>query len=244
MSGHSKWAKIKRDKGANDAKKGILFSKLSKKITLAAKSGGSSDPTKNFQLRSEIESAKALGMPNDNIDRAAKKAFDKDAVAISEIVYEGYGPFGTAFLVEVATDNTNRSVQNVKHIFSKHGGSLGTMGSVAWQFETKGQILLEKVENSKQQLALSEIELRAIDAGAVDVRESEEGLEIYTKPEDLLKIKTDLEALGAKIVQAEVVKESTQIVELSDDQRAKVEALLSEMEEYEDVVAVYTNANL
>ena len=160
MSGHSKWSQIKRTKGVKDAKRGVLFSKLSKKITIAAKAGGSPDPVLNFQLRTEIEYAKAQGMPNDNIDRAAKKAFEAGASAIIEAIYEGYGPFGTAFLVEVAADNTNRAVQNIKHIFSKHGGSLGAMGSVAWQFETKGQILVERgQEADKSARYISEMEL-------------------------------------------------------------------------------------
>lgn len=239
MSGHSKWAQIKRSKGAKDAKRGVLFSQLSKKITIAAKAGGSADQTLNYQLRAEIENAKAAGMPNDNIERAAKKAFDKDAASFTEAVYEGYGPFATAFLVEAATDNTNRSVQNIKHIFSKHGGSLGSMGSVAWQFETKGQILVERTADD-----LSQIELAAIDAGAEDVRESKEGLEVYTKPEQLNEVKAALLAAGAVIAQAQVIKESSQGVGLDEEQRVKVDALFAELEEYEDVVAVHTSANL
>lgn len=244
MSGHSKWSQIKRTKGAKDAKRGVLFSKLSKKITLAAKNGGSSDPALNFQLRTEIENAKAEGMPNDNIDRAAKKAFDKTATQISEVVYEGYGPFGTAFLVEAATDNTNRTVQNIKHIFSKHGGSLGAMGSVAWQFETKGQILIQRVESREQRVEIPQLELLAIEAGAEDVRESAEGLEIYTTPEQLHTVKTALEKAGAVIAQAAIIKESSQEVELATEQKAAVETLFAELEDNEDVVAVHTSANL
>lgn len=244
MSGHSKWSQIKRTKGAKDAKRGVLFSKLSKKITLAAKNGGSSDAALNFQLRTEIENAKAEGMPNDNIERAAKKAFDKTAAQISEVVYEGYGPFGTAFLVEAATDNTNRTVQNIKHIFSKHGGSLGAMGSVAWQFETKGQILIQRVESREQRIEISQLELLAIEAGAEDVRESAEGLEVYTKPEQLQTVKTALEKAGAVIAQAAIIKESSQGVELTTEQKAAVEMLFAELEDNEDVVAVHTSANI
>lgn len=245
MSGHSKWSQIKRTKGVKDAKRGVLFSKLSKKITIAAKAGGSPDPVLNFQLRTEIEYAKAQGMPNDNIDRAAKKAFEAGASAIIEAIYEGYGPFGTAFLVEVAADNTNRAVQNIKHIFSKHGGSLGAMGSVAWQFETKGQILVERgQEADKSARYISEMELTAIDAGAEDVRKSEEGLEVYTKPENLETIKQALTSAGASIAQAQIIKESSQGVDLTEDQKPKVYALFAELEEYEDVVAVHTSANL
>lgn len=239
MSGHSKWAKIKRAKGANDAKRGVLFSKLSKKITISAKAGGNADPSMNFQLRSEIENAKALGLPNDNIERAIKKAFDKDASIISEVVYEGYGPFGTAFLVEVATDNTNRAVQNIKHIFAKHGGSLGAMGSVAWMFETRGQILVRVTGKSAE-----ELELLAIDAGAVDVVASEEGLEILTNFGYLQTVRQKLEKMGVEVAQSVVVQVPTQIIHLSDEQKTKVEDLYSALEEYEDVVEVQTNADL
>lgn len=246
MSGHSKWSQIKRTKGAKDAKRGVLFSKLSKKITIAAKSGNS-DPTLNFQLRTEIEAARAEGMPNDNIERAIKKASDKSAAALTEVIYEGYGPFGTAFLVEAATDNTNRAVQFIKHSFTKHGGSLGAMGSVAWQFEVKGQILVERPHSSQNVVVssqLAELELVAIDAGAEDVRESEEGLEVYTKPENLQAIKKALEDAGAKIAQAQIIKESSQGVDLTEEQKPKVDALFAELEDNEDVVAVHTSANL
>lgn len=242
MSGHSKWAKIKRDKGSKDAQRGVLFSKLSKKISLAAKAGGNPDPTLNFQLRTEIESAKVQGMPNDNIDRAIKRAFDKDASQITEATYEGYGPFGTAFLIETATDNTNRTVSNIKHLFSKAGGALGSIGSVAWQFETRGQILIEKTVNSKQNT--EELELVAIEAGAIDVSESDEGLEIYTKPEDLLQVKDALVKAGATIAQTEIIKESNQGVDLTEEQKSKVEALFEALNENEDITAVYTSARL
>lgn len=249
MSGHSKWSQIKRTKGAKDAKKGVLFSKLSKKITIAAKNGGSSDPALNFQLRTEIEAARAEAMPNDNIERAIKKASSTDAAAITEGIYEGYGPFGTAFLVEVATDNTNRAVQLIKHAFTKHGGSFGTMGSVAWQFEVKGQILVERKQNQESGIKnqaedMSQIEMAAIEAGAEDVRESEEGLEVYTKPENLQTIKQALEDAGASIAQAQIIKESSQGVDLTEEQKPKVDALFAELEDNEDVVAVHTSANL
>lgn len=239
MSGHSKWAQIKRSKGAKDAKRGVLFSRLSKKISLAAKEGNSGDPALNFKLRTEIEAAKALGLPNDNIERAINKGLGGDGGAsIEQAVYEGYGPFGTAFLVEAATDNKNRTVQNIKHIFTKHGGSLGAMGSVSWQFATRGQILVERAED------LDTVTLAAIDAGALDVRESVEGLEIYTKPEDLLKIKEILVNSGAHIAQADIIKESSQGIDLTEEQKPKVDALFAELEENEDVIAVHTSANL
>lgn len=239
MSGHSKWAQIKRSKGAADQKRGLLFSKLSKKISIAVKEGGGSgDPSVNYKLKTAIDYAKDQGMPNDNIDRAIKAAEGGGAGQIHEAVYEGYGPFGTAFLVETATDNTNRTYQNIRHIFSKHGGSIGAQNSVAWQFSTKGQILVERDDN------LSVIELQAIDAGAEDVRESEEGLEVYTKPLELQKIKDALLKAGAKIARADVIKESSQGVDLTDEQKPKVDALFAELENDEDVIGVHTSANL
>lgn len=249
MSGHSKWAKIKRDKGSKDAQRGVLFSQLSKRLTVAAKAGGSPDPTLNFQLRTEIEAAKAKGLPSDNIDRAIKRAFDKNAAALTENTYEGYGPFGTAFLVETATDNPNRTVSNIKHYFSKAGGSLGSQGSVAWQFETRGQILIEKTVNSLPagkagEQKIEELEMMAIELGAEDVKESEEGLEVYTKPQELERIKNSLVEAGAEVVQAEVVKESTQPVELAEEQKEKVAKLFDTLSDDEDVTAVYTNASI
>ncbi len=238
MSGHSKWAKIKRHKATSDQKKGQLFSKLSRAITIAAKQGGA-DPDTNFRLRMEIDKAKSASMPMNNIERALSKAIGAEAGSLEEVVYEGYGPFGTAFLVETATDNKNRTVNNLKHVFSKHGGQLGNAGSVAWQFVTRGQILVERTSGD-----LTAIELAAIDAGAEDVRESPEGLEIYTPPLDLHKIKEAVVKSGAQVVQAEIIKESTHGVELAPHQKPKVDALFAELDDDEDVIAVHTSANL
>ncbi|MBI3232206.1 MAG: YebC/PmpR family DNA-binding transcriptional regulator [Candidatus Doudnabacteria bacterium] len=240
MSGHSKWSQIKRTKGVLDQKRGLLYSKLSKKISIAIKEGGGGgDPSVNYKLKSVIDYAKAQGMPNINIERAIKAATGGTANNINEVVYEGYGPFGTAFLVEAATDNNNRTFQNIRHIFAKHGGTMGAQGSVAWQFTTKGQILVERDSND-----LSDLELAAIDAGAEDVRESEEGLEVYTKPLDLQKVKDALAKTGAKIAQADIIKESSQGTNLTEDQKPKVDALFAELENDEDAIAVHTSANL
>lgn len=240
MSGHSKWSQIKRTKGALDAKKGVLFSKWAKKIAIAVKEGGGTDPNMNFKLKSAIEQAREAGMPNDNVDRAIKKGSGTgEGIAIEEIIYEGYGPFGTAFLIETATDKKNRTVNNIKHIFTKHAGSLGAAGSVAWQFVTRGQILVERDRDD-----LSEIQLAAIDAGAEDVRESTEGLEIYTEPAQLDKIKQAVSAAGAKIAQSAIIKESSQGVDLDESQKPKVDALFAELENDDDVIAVHTSANL
>jgi YebC/PmpR family DNA-binding regulatory protein len=238
MSGHSKWSQIKRTKGVLDQKKGLLFSKFSKKITMAAKEGGS-DPGTNFKLKTIIDSAKAAGMPNDNVQRAIKNAEGAGAGAIKEVVYEGYGPYGTSFLIEAATDNTNRTFNDIRHIFTKHGGNIGAQGSVAWQFVTKGQILVERDRDD-----LSDLELAAIDAGAEDVRESAEGLEVYTLSLDLQKIKDVLVKAGAKIAQADIIKESSQGTDLTEEQKTPVDSLFAELENDEDVIAVHTSANL
>jgi len=239
MSGHSKWATIKRQKGIADKKRGQVFSKLSREISLAAKNG--SDPTMNFRLRLVLDRAKDAGVPKDVIERAVKRgAGEGQEGQLEEIVYEGYGPFGTAFLIEAATDNKNRTTNNIKHVFSEYGGNLGAQGSVAWQFATRGQILVER--NNRDDL--SDLQLAAIDAGAEDVRESPEGLEVYTLPVDLEKIKQVLIAAGAKIAEAQVIKESSQGVDLTAEQKTKIDELAQELENDEDVIAVHTSANL
>ncbi len=242
MSGHSKWAQIKRQKGVADQKKGQLFSKLARAITIAVKEGGGGDRESNFKLRVAIDKAKAQSMPNDNIERSIARATGREGGEgqLEEVIYEGYGPFGTAFLIETATDNKNRTVNDLKHLFTTHGGNLGGAGSVAWQFVTRGQILVERETGAD----LSNIELAAIDAGAEDVRESPEGLEIYTAPIDLEKVKEQVVAAGAKVAQAEIIKESTQGVDLTPEQKNKIEALLAELENNDDVIAVHTSANL
>lgn len=238
MSGHSKWSQIKRTKGVLDQKRGLVFSKYSKKISITVKQGGGGNPSMNFQLKSVIDSAKAAGMPNDNIDRAIKNGLGEGAAAVKEVVYEGYGPFGTAFLVEAATDNSNRTFNNIRKIFSEHGGTIGAQGSVAWQFATKGQILVERDSN------IEALELTAIDEGADDVRESAEGLEVYTSVANLHKVKQALEKSGAKIAQAEIIKESSQGTDLTEAQKPKVDTLFAALENDEDVIAVHTSANL
>jgi len=238
MSGHSKWSQIKRTKGVLDQKKGLLFSKFSKKISMAVKEGGSGDPSSNFKLKTIIESAKAQGMPNDNVERAIKAALGANSGAVKEVIYEGYGPAGTSFLIEAATDNSNRTFNNIRHIFTKHGGNIGSQGSVAWQFITRGQILVERDNN------IENLQMTAIDAGAEDVRESAEGLEVYTLPLDLQKIKEALEKNGAKIAQADIIKEPMRGTDLTEDQKPQVDALFAELENDEDIIAVHTSANL
>jgi YebC/PmpR family DNA-binding regulatory protein len=238
MSGHSKWAQIKRQKGVADKKKAQIFSKLAREITIAAKNGG--DPTSNFKLRLVLDRAKDAGVPKDVIERAVKRGTGEGQEGqLEEVIYEGYGPFGTAFLVEAATDNKNRTASNIKHLFVAHNGNMGAQGSVAWQFRTRGQILVERGQDD-----LSDLELAAIDAGAEDVRESPEGLEVYTLPLDLEKTKQALLRAGAKIAQAEVIQESSQGVDLTEEQKTKVDELFAALENDEDVIAVHTSANL
>lgn len=238
MSGHSKWAQIKRQKGVADKKKGQIFSKLSREISVAAKAG--SDPASNFKLRLALDRARDLGVPKDVVERAVKRGSGTGQEGtLEDVVYEGYGPFGTAFLIEAATDNKNRTVNNIKHIFTKHGGNLGAGGSVAWQFITRGQILVERGDAD-----MADLELAAIDAGAEDVRESPEGLEVYTTPLDLAAVKKKIEEVGGKVASAQVIKESTQGTDLADDQKKQVDALFAELESDEDVIAVHTSANL
>ncbi len=238
MSGHSKWSQIKRTKGVLDQKKGLVFSKYAKKISIAVKEGGNGDPAINFKLKTVIDSAKAQGMPNENVERAIKAATGAVAGEMKEVVYEGYGPFGTAFLVEAVTNNSNRTFNNVRKVFTDHGGSVGAQGSVAWQFSTKGQILVERDNN------IENLELVAIDAGAEDVRESNEGLEVYTEVANLQKIKDALSKAGAKIAQADIIKESSQGTDLTEEQKPAVDKLFASLENDEDVIAVHTSANL
>ncbi len=235
MSGHSKWATIKRSKGAADAKKGMLFTKLGKNISLAVKTGGGSDPAFNFKLRMAVDKAREAAMPNDNIERAIKKGAGVGKEAIQEVTYEGYGPAGSAFIIEAVTDNSNRSLQSVRNIFTKNGGRLGEEGSVAWMFESKGQILVEK------QAGTAELPLELIDLGVEDVKETAEGLEIYTLPLDVEKIKKFIESKGIKVLSSEVLMKPQQNIEPSEEDLGKIQILVDKFNEDEDVVNVHTN---
>lgn len=235
MSGHSKWATIKREKAVTDSKRGKLFSKLSKNISVAVRTGGSSDPNFNFKLRVAIEKAKQAAMPADNIDRAIKKGAGEGKEAIESVTYEGYGPAGTALIIEAITDNKNRTTQSVRLAFSRNGGRMGEQGSVSWMFESKGQILLEK------QPGTEDLSLELIDEGAEDIKETEEGLEIYTLPIDLEKTKKFIESKGLKTLAAEVVMKANQTVQLSDEDQNKLQSIIEALEEDDDVINVHTN---
>ena len=238
MSGHSKWSTIKRQKGAADAKRGQLFTKLAKSISIAVQNGSGTDPVFNFKLRMAIEKAKESSMPNENIERAIKRGAGEGKEAIKSVTYEGYGPAGSALIVEAVTDNSNRTLQAIRTIFTKHNGHMGGQGSVLWMFESKGQILVEK------QSGIENLPLELIDQGVEDVKETEEGLEIYTLPIDLEKIKKFIEGSGIKILSAESIMRPAQAVEVSGDEKEKVKKLIEILEEDEDVVNVYSNVNL
>jgi YebC/PmpR family DNA-binding regulatory protein len=238
MSGHSKWATIKRAKGAADAKRGVLFTKLAKNISVAVRTGGGTDPLFNFKLRMAIDKAKAAAMPNDNIDRAIKRGSGEGKEAIENVVCEGYGPGSSAIIVEAITDNKNRTTNNIRLIFDRNGGKMGGQGNVAWMFESKGQILVEKQPGS------DELSLELIDLGVEDVKESDEGLEIYTLPLDLEKIKKHIEGKGIKVLSAEVIMRPQQSVQLSENDAADLQKLVDLLSEDEDVINVHTNANI
>jgi YebC/PmpR family DNA-binding regulatory protein len=238
MSGHSKWATIKRQKAVTDNKRGKLFSKLSKNITVAVRTGGGADPGSNFKLRVAVEKARQAAMPADNIDRAIKKGSGEGKEAIESVLYEGYGPAGSAIIVEAVTDNKNRTTQNIRLVFNRHGGRMGEQGSVGWMFESKGQILLEK------QPGMENLALDLIDQGAEDIKETEEGMEVYTLPIDLEKTKKWLEEKGFKILDAEVIMKPNQNVELTDQEAKDFQELISILEEDDDVMNVHSNVNL
>ena len=241
MSGHSKWSKIKRQKGASDQKRGNLFTKVSKLVTIAARDGGG-DPAMNFKLRLAIDQARAVSMPKDNIEKAIKRGTGElEGGLIEEIIYEGFGPGGVAIVIETLTDNKNRTVANIKHILTKYGGSLGSSNSVLWQFEQKGIIRIEsgelRVEN------FDEFQLQVIDMGADDIQEEDGELIIYTKPTSLQKTKEALEKQETKIANAElefIPKEKTAV---DDNLKAKLEKIFNNLEEDDDVNNFYTNAN-
>jgi len=237
MSGHSKWSTIKRQKGVADAKRGTLFTKLSKEIEAAARSGDP-DPTVNFKLRLSVQKARDHNMPVENIERAIKRASGElGGVRPTEHHYEGYGPSGTAILIEVLTDNKNRTTAEVRNVFSRGGGNLGENGCVTWIFQPKGSIIVEASGNA------DDLALLAIDAGAEDVKQEGDTLEIQTAPEQLEAVRKKLEAQKIKITSAELTRIPQNLVAL--DKKAAIQALklMDRLEELDDVQRVYTNAD-
>ena len=238
MSGHSKWSQIKRQKGVADSKRGQLFTKLGREITISARNGGGGgDPDANFRLRLAIQKARAENMPNENIERAIKKGTGgSEAAALEEITYEGYGPGGAAIIVEAMTDNRNRTAAEVRHTFARNGGALGESGCVAWQFEPKGIILAPFRDDAEQ------VALMAIDAGADDVKIEDESIEVYTVPEDIDTVRHALEGNEVAIQSAEVTMLPTNTMELGVKEATQTLRLLEKLEDLDEVQRVYTNA--
>ena len=242
MSGHNKWSTIKNKKAKTDAAKGKIFTKIGREIVIAVKSGGSADPALNSKLKDVIAKAKAANMPNDNIQRSIKKAAGEgDAANYKEITYEGYAPCGVAVIVEVVTDNSNRTASEVRHIFDKCGGSLGATGCVSWKFERKGVIV---IDNSKG-MDEDELMMLALDAGAADVEMNEDNAVIYTDPSDFSSVRDNLEAAGCSFLSAERAMIPTTTTEISDPESVqKVTKLLDWLEDNDDVQDVYHDADM
>ncbi len=240
MSGHSKWSTIKRKKGANDAKRGKIFTRLIKEITVAARSGGG-DPEGNPRLRTAIAAAKSENMPKDNITRAIKKGTGEIAGEVyDEILYEGYGPGGVAVLVECLTDNRNRTVADVRHYFSKNNGNLGESGCVNWMFEKKGLILVDKEGVSEEELMDM-----ALEAGADDVVEEESEFQIFTTVDDFEDVRGALEEKGVGFLDASISMIPQNTVEVTEEKTAKsLLKLMESLEDHDDVQNVFSNFDI
>jgi YebC/PmpR family DNA-binding regulatory protein len=239
MSGHSKWHSIKHKKGATDAKRGKLFTKFIKEITVAARTGGG-DPDANARLRKAILDAKAGNMPNDTIDRAIRRGTGaEEGVTYDEITYEGYGPGGVAMLIEAMTDNRNRTVAEIRHIFSKNGGNLGESGSVGWLFEKKGYIVVDKAAKPEEEL----FEL-AIEGGADDVRDDGDNVEIITSPESFESVQSAIKSAGIEPQVAEVSMVPQNYIKLEGSSAQQMLRLMETMEDHDDVQKVYANFDI
>lgn len=240
MSGHSKWSTIKHKKGAADAKRGKIFTKLIKEVTIAARIGGSGDPNSNPRLRAAIQAAKNENMPKDNIERAIKKGTGElEGVNYEESLYEGYGPGGAAVLVESLTDNKNRAVADIRHIFSKNAGNLGSNGCVAWMFDKKGYINVRK--DGVDEELLMEV---SINAGAEDVREDGNSFEIISDSENFESVRAALEEASIPYVEAEITMIPQSTTNIEGKEAQQMVRLIEALEDCEDVQKVYTNADI
>ncbi|HZW39985.1 MAG: YebC/PmpR family DNA-binding transcriptional regulator [Syntrophothermus sp.] len=238
MSGHSKWATTKRKKAAIDSKRGKIFTKIIKEITIAAREGGG-DPNGNPRLRLAVDNAKASNMPADNIERAIKKATGElEGVTYHELTYEGYGPAGIAMLVEVATDNKNRTVAEVRHLFSKYGGSMAESGSVAWMFDKKGVIVLPK-----QGKAEDEVMEVVIDAGADDLQTEEDYFEVQTAIPNFEPVRKTLIEKGYTVENASIQWIAKNVIKVTGEDAERVVKLIDMLEDSDDVQNVYSNAD-
>jgi YebC/PmpR family DNA-binding regulatory protein len=241
VSGHSKWSSIKHKKGAADAKRGKLFSKLSRAIIVAAKEGGP-DPAANLALQNAVEKARSYSMPKDNIERAIAKGAGEgaDGASFETVVYEGYGPEGVAVLVEALTDNRNRTASDVRHLFTKHGGNLGATGAVAWQFERRGIVLVPAEGVDEDELLLV-----AADAGADDVELDGSTFQVSSAPEALTRVREAIEAAGLPVSAAELSMIPRSTVEIADERVARaVVRLVEGLEDSDDVQDVYANFDI
>jgi len=238
MSGHSKWSSIKHQKGVTDARRGQLFTKLTREIIVVVRQGGS-NPESNFRLRLAVQKARDNNMPLENIERAIKRGSGEiEGVTLAEMVLEGYGPGGAAILVQALTDNRNRTLQDIRNIFSRSGGSLGENGCVAWLFDSRGLITVPIND-----LDAEELELQAIDAGAEDVKVENDYLEIYTKLEDMEKTRAAMEQQNLTIASSELIMTSKNMVELEEKSALQTLKLLDKLEELDEVQHVTTNAD-
>jgi YebC/PmpR family DNA-binding regulatory protein len=241
MSGHSKWSTIKHKKGAQDARRGKLFSKLSRAIIVAAKEGGG-DPSANLALQNAVEKARSYSMPKDNIERAIARGAgaDADAAAFETVVYEGYGPSGVAVLVEALTDNRNRTASDVRHVFSKHDGNLGTAGAVAWLFERRGLVLVPADGVDEDELTLA-----AAEGGADDVAQDGSSFQVTSAPDQLSAVRQAIEAAGFTVDSAELTMVPKTTVAVEDEVAAKkILRLMDALEENDDVQDVYSNFDI
>jgi YebC/PmpR family DNA-binding regulatory protein len=239
VAGHNKWSKIKRKKGVNDQKRGALFTKLIREITVAAREGGGS-PEFNARLRLAVDTAKAASMPADNIERAIKKGTGElEGVDYVEVTYEGYGPGGVALFIECLTDNTNRTVADVRHALTKHDGSLGTDGSVAWQFDRKGQIVIDATSTTED--AVFEA---AIEAGAEDVAGDGEEFVVTSDVNEFAAVQDALKAAGIEVASAETTRIPKNEVEVSGKDAEKLLKLLDMLDDLDDVQKVHSNADI
>ena len=237
MSGHSHYSTIKRQKEANDAAKGKIFSKMARAIAIAIKAGGGADPAQNYKLRIAIEQAKASNVPKSNIDRILSRA--QEEVSYNEVSYEGYGPEGIAVIVESATDNRNRTSQEIKNIFERSGGSLAGPGSVSFNFEPKALMVVNKELDVDSQM------LKLIDLGVDDVDESGDGIEVYTTQEKAGEIKELLEKSGFTISSFEIIKKPKNVMTITDEKKArKIITFLETLEDHEDVQSVFSNLDI
>lgn len=244
MSGHSKWHNIQAKKGKQDSLRSGAFTKVGRMITVAAREGGG-DPDSNFSLRLAVEKAKEINMPKDNVERAIKRGTGdlKDAAIIEEVVYEGFGPGGSAILVEAFTDNKNRSVSDIKNIFSKTGGNLAGQGSVRWQFARQGVIRVVSEEMKKIADKRADFELAVIEAGAEDLSESEFGLEIICPQEKLAMVLNAVKKYNLSIEESGLEWLAKENISLSAEENQKLSNLIEALEEHDDVREVYTNVN-